>query len=86
MVNGQAKSAIQYFTRWIVELSDQLLRSEPLEAVKDLIKGIHYEDWLFETSSSPKAAEMRMKNVSELYSWVTQMLQGDDDHDPMTLS
>ena len=86
MVNGQAKSAIQYFTRWIVELSDQLLRSEPLEAVKDLIKGIHYEDWLFETSSSPKAAEMRMKNVSELYSWVTQMLQGDDEHDPMTLA
>lgn len=86
MINGQAKSAIMYFTRWIVELSDQLLRSEPLEAVKDLIKGIHYEDWLFETSSSPKAAEMRMKNVSELYSWVTQMLQGDDDHDPMTLA
>lgn len=86
MINGPAKSAIQYFTRWIVELSDQLLRSEPLEAVKDLIKGIHYEDWLFETSSSPKAAEMRMKNVSELYSWVTQMLQGDDEHDPMTLA
>ena len=86
MINGQAKSAIMYFTRWIVELSDQLTRSEPLEAVKDLIKGIHYEDWLFETSSSPKAAEMRMKNVSELYSWVTQMLQGDDDHDPMTLA
>lgn len=86
MVNGQAKSAIMYFTRWIVELSDQMQRSEPLEAVKDLIKGIHYEDWLFETSSSPKAAEMRMKNVSELYSWVTQMLQGDDEHDPMTLA
>lgn len=86
MINGPAKSAIQYFTRWVVELSDQLVRSEPLDAVKDLIKGIHYEDWLFETSSSPKAAEMRMKNVSELYSWVTQMLQGDDDHDPMTLA
>jgi ATP-dependent DNA helicase Rep len=86
MINGPAKSAIQYFTRWIVELSDQLERSEPLEAVKDLIKGIHYEDWLFETSSSPKAAEMRMKNVSELYSWVTQMLEGDAEHDPMTLA
>lgn len=86
MINGPAKSAIQYFTRWIVELSDQLERSEPLEAVKDLMKGIHYEDWLFETSSSPKAAEMRMKNVSELYSWVTQMIEGDADHDPMTLA
>ena len=86
MITGPAKSAIQYFTRWIVELFDQLERSEPIEAVKDLIKGIHYEDWLFETSSSPKAAEMRMKNVSELYSWVTQMLEGDAEHDPMTLA
>ena len=86
MITGPAKSAIQYFTRWIVEISDQLERSEPLDAVKDLVKGIHYEDWLFETSSSPKSAEMRMKNVSELYSWVTQMIQGDNDHEPMTLA
>ncbi|MBU2919524.1 MAG: ATP-dependent DNA helicase Rep [Psychrosphaera sp.] len=86
MVTGQAKSAMQYFTRWIVEISDQVLRSEPLDAVKELLKGIHYEDWLFETSSSPKAAEMRMKNVSELYKWVTQMLQGDSEHEPLTLA
>jgi ATP-dependent DNA helicase Rep len=86
MVSGQAKNAIQYFTRWFVELSDQVQRSDPKEAVKDLLKTIHYEDWLFETSSSPKQAEMRMKNVSELYSWVTQMLDGDADHDPLTLA
>ena len=85
LINGPAKSAIQYFTRWIVELSDQIQRSDPIDAVKDLMKGIHYEDWLFETSSSPKAAEMRMKNVSELYSWVTQMLEGDPEHPAMTL-
>lgn len=86
MVSGQAKNAIQYFTRWFVELSDQVLRSDPKEAVKDLLKEIHYEDWLFETSSSPKQAEMRMKNVSELYGWVTQMLDGDADHEPLTLA
>lgn len=86
MVSGPAKNAIQYFTRWFVELSDQVLRSDPKEAVKDLIKGIHYEDWLFETSSTPKAAEMRMKNVSELYSWVNQMLEGDAEHEPLTLA
>ena len=86
MISGPAKSAIMYFTRWIVELSDQVLRSEPKEAVKDLLKGIHYEDWLFETSSSPKAAEMRMKNVSELYGWVNQMLDGDAEHDPLSLA
>lgn len=85
-ISGQSKSAIQYFTRWMVELSDQLSRSDPIEAVKDMLKGVHYEDWLFETSSSPKSAEMRMKNVSELYGWVTQMIQGDDDHEPLSLA
>ncbi len=86
MINGPSKNAIQYFTRWFVELSDQVLRSDPKEAVKDLMKGIHYEDWLFETSASPKAAEMRMKNVSELYSWINQMLDGDEEHEPLSLA
>ena len=86
MVTGTAKNAVQHFTRWIVELSDQVIRSDPKEAVKALMAGIHYEDWLFESSSSPKAAEMRMKNVSELYSWVTQMLEGDADHPALSLS
>jgi ATP-dependent DNA helicase Rep len=28
---------------------------------------------------------MRMKNVTTLFSWVTQMLEGDDENDPMLL-
>ncbi|MFA0349995.1 3'-5' exonuclease, partial [Vibrio sp. 10N.222.55.C6] len=39
---------------------------------------INYEDWLYETSPSPKAAEMRMKNVSDLYSWIVADLEGDN--------
>jgi ATP-dependent DNA helicase Rep len=50
-----------------------------------MIREINYEDWLYDTSPSAKAAEMRMKNVTELFSWVTQMLEGVDDEEPMTL-
>ncbi|WP_194756085.1 DNA helicase Rep [Aliidiomarina indica] len=55
------------------------------QAVKQLLQDIHFEDWLFETSGSPTAAEMRIKNVNELYRWVSEMLMGNPDNDPMTL-
>jgi len=50
-----------------------------------MIREINYEDWLYDTSPSPKAAEMRMKNVTQLFSWVTNMLEGDDEEEPMLL-
>ena len=46
---------------------------------------MNYEDWLYDTSPSAKAAEMRMKNVSELYRWITDMLVGSSDNPPLTL-
>ncbi len=42
--------------------------------------------WLYETSPSPKAAEMRMKNVNQLFSWMTEMLEGSELDEPMTLT
>ena len=55
-------------------------------AVRDLIHGMDYESWLYETSPSPKAAEMRMKNVNQLFSWMTEMLEGSELDEPMTLT
>ncbi|KMR62811.1 hypothetical protein EY01_15765, partial [Staphylococcus aureus] len=40
----------------------------------------------FETPTSPKAAEMRMKNVNTLCGWMTEMLEGNDWDEPMTLT
>ncbi|MGI2080867.1 DNA helicase Rep [Shewanella putrefaciens] len=80
-----AMSSLYQFGRFIVETGDQAQRGEPVEAVKQLIRKINYEDYLYETSTSAKAAEMRMKNISELYRWVTEMLAGDELDEPMTL-
>ncbi|WP_341502519.1 DNA helicase Rep [Gallaecimonas sp. GXIMD4217] len=84
-LSGRGLAAVQQFTRWLTDIQEQAKRGEPVEAVRDLIRGINYEDWLYETSPSPKAAEMRMKNVSELFGWITGMLNGDDLDQPMTL-
>ncbi len=80
-----AMSALYQFGRFIVDTGEHSERGEPVEAVKQLIRKINYEDYLYETSTSAKAAEMRMKNISELYRWVTEMLSGDELEEPMTL-
>lgn len=82
---ARSLQAVTGFARWITDLSEQALRAEPADAIRDLIRQSHYEAWLFETSPSPKAAEMALKNVNELYRWITEMLQGKDDEEPMTL-
>ncbi|WP_213997651.1 DNA helicase Rep [Arsukibacterium sp.] len=84
-LSARAQQAVQQFANWINQVADNAKRADPAEAVRDLIRQSHYEAWLFETSNSPKAAEMALKNVNELYRWISTMLEGDDEHEPMTL-
>ncbi|MEI6896753.1 MAG: DNA helicase Rep [Psychromonas sp.] len=84
-LSGKGLQSLQAFTRWLVELNERLKREEQIDVVRDLIRDIGYEDWLYESSPSPKAAEMQMKNVSMLFKWVTEMLKGDSLDEPMTL-
>lgn len=77
-LSGRGLEALRQFTRWVVELSDRIERGDAVDAVRALVRDTHYEDFLYETSASPKAAEMRMKNVSDLYSWIVADLEGDN--------
>ena len=85
VLSGKPLFAIQSFGRWIVELSDNAVRGNTVEALRHLIKDSKYEEWIYETSASPKAAEMTMANISTLYGWITAMLEGSDSEPPMTL-
>jgi ATP-dependent DNA helicase Rep len=84
-LTGRGLESLQRFTHWMEGII-QTVEREPVAAVRDLIRGIDYESWLFETSPSPKAAEMRMKNVNTLFGWMTEMLEGNDLDEPMTLT
>ncbi|HDL1111891.1 TPA: DNA helicase Rep [Mannheimia haemolytica] len=77
--------ALQDFARWIVEIADQADRSEPIEAVKDLLAKIQYEAYLYEMAANPKVAEMQSRNVQTLFEWVQAMLEGDEIEPPMNL-
>ncbi|QWA11519.1 DNA helicase Rep [Sodalis ligni] len=83
-LTGRGLESLQQFTGWMAHIA-RLAESEPVPAVRDLVRGMEYESWLYETSPSPKAAEMRMKNVDQLFAWMTEMLEGSDLNEPMTL-
>ena len=83
-LTGRGLESLQQFTGWMAHIA-RLAESEPVPAVRDLVRGMEYESWLYETSPSPKAAEMRMKNVDQLFAWMIEMLEGSDLNEPMTL-
>ena len=85
-VTPKAYDALQKFARWIVELNDEIQRSEPERAVRSMLASLHYEEYLYEYASSPKAAEMQSKNVATLFDWVADMLKGDEFNEPMNLN
>ncbi|EKO5179325.1 DNA helicase Rep [Vibrio cholerae] len=77
-LSGRGLENLRRFTEWLVAIADNAERGNTVEAVRALVRDIRYEDWLYETSASPKATEMRMKNVSDLYSWIVADLEGDN--------
>jgi ATP-dependent DNA helicase Rep len=84
-LTGRGLENVQRFTHWLVGTADQCERGDTAAVLRTMIREINYEDYLYDNTPSAKGAEMRMKNVTELFSWVTQMLEGVDDEEPMTL-
>ncbi|MBU3017997.1 DNA helicase Rep [Paraglaciecola agarilytica] len=85
VISGKSLESVESFARWIVELSDEVKRSDSIAAIRQMIKDMGYEEWLYEASTSPKAAEMGMGNISTLFGWVSDMLEGGELDAPMSL-
>lgn len=85
-ITPKAYNALQHFGQWIVQLSDEVIRSEPERVIRSMLAQLHYEEYLYEYATSPKAAEMQSKNVATLFDWVAEMLKGNDIDEPITLN
>ncbi|QIQ21190.1 DNA helicase Rep [Zophobihabitans entericus] len=85
ILSGKRLESLTTFITWFSDLMTRI-ETEPFEVVQALLHGIHYESWLYETSPSPTAADMRMRNVEQLFTWLGEMLRGDDLDEPMTLA
>ncbi len=78
-LTGRGLIAVRKFGELIAKTSDNLNRGDTMAILSELITSIGYHGFLFETSSSPGAAEFRWSNVSELLNWIEQGLEQNAD-------
>ncbi len=69
-VSSRAWQRMGYFSDWIGDLTRQVIEHPPQQTVMRIITDTSYEDWLRNSSQSPKAADMRISNIMELVEWV----------------
>lgn len=74
-MTGKSLRAVRKFGEIITRASDNLKRGDTMAVLHELMAYIGYHGYLFETSSSPKAAEFRWSNVTELLSWIEKGLE-----------
>ncbi|AFP85821.1 ATP-dependent DNA helicase Rep [secondary endosymbiont of Heteropsylla cubana] len=75
---------LKNFTIWLQKIAKQA-EIRPIEALHELIIDIDYKNWLYEVSTTSQSADIRIKNVNQLCTWVTEMLTGSELQEAMTL-
>jgi ATP-dependent DNA helicase Rep len=78
VLNNRAMQHIDRFIELLDELEIQSRTEVPGYVVRELLKQIHYADWLRELSKDQAAADRRYENVEELASWIERMTEKDD--------
>jgi len=71
----RAATRLEQFAQWLVDLGDRGQRGDPVAAVRDMIAGANYEQWLRDNSKDEKSAERRMANVWELVTWMQRVAE-----------
>lgn len=75
-LGSRAKQAIQEFVSLIKSGHDQSRLD-----VDWFVRQLAYDDWLMESSSTPKAAEFRWNNVKELCRWISDGMAQNEESD-----
>ena len=85
-LGAKSHSHVEAFAKLIVSTSDNLVRGNSVDVLREFVRHLSLEEWIFSQNKNPKAAEFAMSNISTLIGWVTDMLKGDQRESPMTIS
>lgn len=85
MLGERPMERLQRFTAWLDGLR-QAADHAPLAALRQLVQDIGYQDWLKDTSDSPKQAERRWKNVEDWLDWLERLACGEEALDVQALA
>lgn len=74
-LTGKGLAAVRRFGELIAKASDNIRRGDSMSVIREMIAYIGYQGFLFDNSSSPKAAEYRWSNVETLLGWIETGLE-----------
>ena len=80
-LGGRQLDDLLTFCQYINKLQARATKDPAGEVLNDILKGINYEAFLYDTEE-PRAAESKWKNVLEFVSWLTK--KGEDNGDNET--
>ena len=67
---------LREFSDWVKRYQQRAESDHPVETVRNMLKELQYEDWLYEKASSDRVAERRWENVMDLVQWLEQLHKG----------
>ncbi len=70
-LSSRALTQLQGFANWINGL--MACADNPVDTVRQLIRDMDYEYWLFQSTGDDRAAERKMENVNELLDWLQHL-------------
>ena len=83
-LNAKQIARLRQFTDWLAEFRIQSEDKTPAASLKELLKALHFDDWLLDNSRDRKSAERRQENVQELVSWIERMQSRKEDGETLT--
>jgi ATP-dependent DNA helicase Rep len=72
-LSERAVDRLGRFSEWLKSATPRYAAMPPTQVVSGLLDDTGYADWLYEGADNPRAAERRIKNVSELGEWMGRL-------------
>ncbi len=81
VLSARAAEKLRDFKHWLDEKRRACFTHNSIQAVKELITEMGYEDWIMQHASSPRIGEKRIENVWQLVRNIERMLEKQEEDD-----
>jgi ATP-dependent DNA helicase Rep len=80
-LNERQHGKLQEFAQWLQQTAREVIEGESLNAIRQMLVDIGYDDHLRDTSGTPAQAEKRIENVQSFLGSIQKMADKQDDED-----
>lgn len=73
--------SVQQFAAWLRDTAREVIESNNVSAIRQMLVDIDYEEWLLQSTPTPTQAEKRIENVNQFLTALTTMQDKAEDED-----